>query len=112
MTFQEKLFQLRRAREYSQEQLARELGVSRQAISPWELGEVIPDTANVLPCASSSPYQQMRCCGRMVQRKAGVRQTRCPRRSLRRQRLRQSRMLPKHRIQRQKSGRSSGISGG
>ena len=39
MTFQEKLYQ------HSQEQLARELGVSRQAISRWELGEVVPDTA-------------------------------------------------------------------
>lgn len=37
MTFQEKLYQLRRERGYSQEQLARELGVSRQAISRWEL---------------------------------------------------------------------------
>lgn len=32
----------------SQEALARKLGVSRQAISRWELGEVVPDTANVL----------------------------------------------------------------
>lgn len=45
MTFQEKLYQLRRERGYSQEQLARELGASRQAISRWE---VVPDTANVL----------------------------------------------------------------
>ncbi len=32
----------------SQEALAGELGVSRQAISRWELGEVLPDTASVL----------------------------------------------------------------
>ena len=48
MTFGEKLYQLRTERGMSQEALARSLGVSRQAISRWELGEVVPDTANVL----------------------------------------------------------------
>jgi len=48
MTFGEKLYQLRTGRGFSQEQLAQKLGVSRQAISRWELGEVVPDTANVL----------------------------------------------------------------
>ena len=48
MTFGEKLHQLRTARGFSQEQLAQKLGVSRQAISRWELEEVMPDTANVL----------------------------------------------------------------
>jgi len=48
VTFGEKLYQLRTEQGMSQETLARELGVSRQAISRWELGEVIPDTANVL----------------------------------------------------------------
>ena len=44
MTFGEKLYQLRRERGISQEFLAQELNVSRQAISRWELGEVVPDT--------------------------------------------------------------------
>ena len=48
MTFGEKLYHLRTERGISQETLARKLGVSRQAISRWELGEVVPDTANVL----------------------------------------------------------------
>lgn len=48
MTFGEKLYQLRTERKMSQEGLARKLGVSRQAISRWELGEVVPDTVNVL----------------------------------------------------------------
>ena len=48
MTFGEKLYRLRTEQGISQESLARKLGVSRQAISRWELGEVIPDTANVL----------------------------------------------------------------
>ena len=38
MTFGEKLYQLRKGRSMSQEALAGELGVSRQAISRWELG--------------------------------------------------------------------------
>ena len=48
MTFGEKLYQMRTEQGMSQETLAKELGVSRQAISRWELGEVVPDTANVL----------------------------------------------------------------
>lgn len=48
MTFGEKLYQLRKGRGMSQEALARELNVARQAISRWELGEVVPDTVNVL----------------------------------------------------------------
>ena len=38
MTFGEKLQRLRKGRGVSQETLAAELGVSRQAISRWELG--------------------------------------------------------------------------
>jgi len=48
VTFGEKLYQLRTKKGISQESLAQKLGVSRQAISRWELGEVVPDTANVL----------------------------------------------------------------
>ena len=48
MTFGEKLYRLRKERGMSQEALAQELGVSRQAISRWELEEVAPDTGNVL----------------------------------------------------------------
>jgi len=48
MTFGEKLYHLRTEQGMSQELLAQRLKVSRQAISRWELGEVVPDTANVL----------------------------------------------------------------
>ena len=43
MTLGEKLQLLRRSRGLSQEQLAAELDVSRQAISKWECGDSAPD---------------------------------------------------------------------
>ena len=48
MTLGEKLFQLRKSKELSQEQLALKLSVSRQAISKWELNEAIPETINII----------------------------------------------------------------
>ena len=38
MALSEKLYELRKKRTLSQEQLAEQLGVSRQAISKWESG--------------------------------------------------------------------------
>ena len=43
MTLGEKLQMLRKSRALSQEQLAEELEVSRQAISKWECGDSVPD---------------------------------------------------------------------
>ena len=43
MTLGEKLQQLRKSRGLSQEQLAAELDVSRQAVSKWECGDSAPD---------------------------------------------------------------------
>lgn len=48
MTFGEKLQKLRKTKGMSQEELAEQLGVSRQAVSRWELGTVTPDVANVV----------------------------------------------------------------
>lgn len=48
MTLGEKLQTLRKERKLSQEQLALEMEVSRQAISKWELGESTPDTEHVI----------------------------------------------------------------
>lgn len=48
MTFGEKLKILRKSKGMSQEQLAAQITVSRQAISKWELGESLPDTENVI----------------------------------------------------------------
>lgn len=48
MTFGVKLQKLRKDRGWTQEQLATQIGVSRQALSNWELDTAIPDTKNVL----------------------------------------------------------------
>ena len=48
MKLGEKLQQLRRQSGLSQEQLAAQLSVSRQAVSKWELDETMPDTENVI----------------------------------------------------------------
>lgn len=48
MTFGEKLQMLRKAREWSQEELAGRINVSRQTLSRWEQDAVVPDTENVV----------------------------------------------------------------
>ena len=48
MKFEEKLISLRKKGAMSQEDLADRLGVSRQAISRWELGSTLPDAPNLL----------------------------------------------------------------
>ena len=49
MTTGQKIQALRKGRGLTQEQLAARLGVSRQAVSRWELDETLPDTQNLLP---------------------------------------------------------------
>ena len=48
MKFEEKLMALRKKAGMSQEELAEQLGVSRQAVSRWELGATQPDAPNLL----------------------------------------------------------------
>lgn len=48
MTFGEKLQALRKARGWSQEELATQINVSRQALSKWESDASVPDTENVV----------------------------------------------------------------
>ena len=47
MTIGHKIQVLRRQRGWSQEMLANQLSVSRQALSKWELGTSVPDTVNL-----------------------------------------------------------------
>ena len=48
MKLPDKIIKLRKARNWSQEDLAEKLNVSRQAISRWENGTALPDAQNVL----------------------------------------------------------------
>ena len=51
MTLGEKIVDLRKKRGLSQEELAISLGVSRQAVSKWEVGDAMPDTDKVVALA-------------------------------------------------------------
>lgn len=51
MTLGEKIVDLRKKRGLSQEELAITLGVSRQAVSKWEVGDAMPDTDKVVALA-------------------------------------------------------------
>ena len=48
MTFGEKLQALRKSRGWTQEQLSEQIHISRQTLSKWEQGSVLPDTEYVL----------------------------------------------------------------
>ena len=48
MRFEEKIVELRKQKGLSQEELAEQLGVSRQAVSRWELGQTLPDIFNLV----------------------------------------------------------------
>lgn len=48
MNFSEKLLALRKSEEMTQEQLAEQLGVSRQSISKWEGDQAVPELDKVI----------------------------------------------------------------
>lgn len=49
MNLGERLFELRKAKSLSQEEVAERLGVTRQTVSKWETGQSTPDFDKVLP---------------------------------------------------------------
>ena len=51
MKLGETILKYRQARGLSQERLAEQIGVSRQAVSKWEVGDAIPDTDKLIPLA-------------------------------------------------------------
>ena len=51
MEFQNRLYELRKKAGLSQEGLADLLGVTRQAVSKWELDDALPDTDKLVPLA-------------------------------------------------------------
>ena len=48
MTIGEKIYELRKCKGLSQEQLALEIGVSRQAVSKWEADQSTPEIDKIL----------------------------------------------------------------
>lgn len=48
MEFKDKLAAQRKQNNYSQEQLADMVGISRQSVSKWETGESYPDMAKII----------------------------------------------------------------
>ena len=48
MTLASKIVDMRKQSGMTQEQLAADLGVSRQTVSKWELGTAIPDTVHII----------------------------------------------------------------
>ena len=46
--FSEKLYELRKEKGFSQEELAEKLNVARQTISKWETAVTVPDTNNLI----------------------------------------------------------------
>lgn len=51
MKLGETILKYRQARGLSQEKLAERVGVSRQAVSKWEVGDAVPDTDKLIPLA-------------------------------------------------------------
>lgn len=51
MTFNEFLYELRKEKNLTQNEVADKLGVTNKAVSKWETGETFPDTAQLVPLA-------------------------------------------------------------
>ncbi len=69
MKLGEKIVKLRKERGLSQEALAEQIGTTRQAVSKWETGVSIPDTALLIPIADlfGITVTELLMCQRMEQ---------------------------------------------
>lgn len=65
MNFSDILTATRKAKNLSQEQLAEQVGVSRQAISKWELGDTTPDLPKLLALSEALGISLDALCGRI-----------------------------------------------
>lgn len=64
MDIKERLIQQRKARGFSQEVLAMQIGVSRQAVSKWETGEALPGLPQLMALADALTISVDALCGR------------------------------------------------
>ena len=64
MEFSQQLLYQRKAKGFSQLELAEKIGVSRQAVSKWETGEASPDLAKLLALAEALDISLDQLCGR------------------------------------------------
>ncbi|MPM30841.1 hypothetical protein SDC9_77391 [bioreactor metagenome] len=69
MEFHSILIQTRKAQGLSQEQLAAQVGVSRQAVSKWETGDAQPDLAKLMAVSEALHVSLDTLCGREVPEK-------------------------------------------
>ncbi len=72
MDFNEKLVSLRKAKGFSQEQLADLINVSRQAVSKWETAESQPDLAKLILLSNVFEVSLDELCGRTPETAAAL----------------------------------------
>ncbi len=61
MEISEKVLQLRKANNLTQEELAEKLNVSRQSVSKWESGQTIPELEKLIALSEVFELQQTIC---------------------------------------------------
>ncbi|MGE4354687.1 MAG: helix-turn-helix domain-containing protein [Oscillospiraceae bacterium] len=66
MELKVRLIQERKVRGLSQEELAVQIGVSRQAVSKWETGDALPDLPKLMALADTLNISMDALCGREI----------------------------------------------
>ncbi len=64
MNFHENFFKYRKAKGFTQEEMAEKMEVSRQSVSKWENGEAVPDLSKVIKIAELLEVSVDELCGR------------------------------------------------